>query len=91
MKILICDDSAVARKLITRSIVQDTSLHLLEAQDGHEALKILAEQNIDVLFLDLTMPVMDGFEVLESCLLVNTKPKLSSFRVMSSKRLNNAA
>ncbi|AQM66994.1 response regulator [Vibrio campbellii] len=66
MKILICDDSAVARKLITRSIVQDTSLHLLEAQDGHEALKILAEQNIDVLFLDLTMPVMDGFEVLES-------------------------
>ncbi|EMH3445796.1 response regulator [Vibrio harveyi] len=66
MKILICDDSAVARKLITRSIVQDASLHLLEAQDGHEALKILAEQNIDVLFLDLTMPVMDGFEVLES-------------------------
>ena len=48
MKILICDDSAVARKLISRSIVQDTSLHLLEAQDGHEALKILAEQNIDV-------------------------------------------
>ena len=65
MKILICDDSAVARKLITRSIVQDTSLHLLEAQDGHEALKILTEQNIDVLFLDLTMPVMDGYETLE--------------------------
>ncbi|GAK20241.1 chemotaxis protein CheC [Vibrio sp. JCM 19052] len=41
-------------------------MHLLEAQDGHEALKILAEQNIDVLFLDLTMPIMDGFEVLES-------------------------
>ncbi|PFG56099.1 chemotaxis response regulator CheB [Vibrio sp. ES.051] len=66
MKILICDDSAVARKLIARSIVQDTSLHLLEAQDGHEALNILAEQNIDILFLDLTMPMMDGFEVLES-------------------------
>ncbi|YCO05291.1 response regulator [Vibrio sp. VNB-15] len=66
MKILICDDSAVARKLISRSIVQDTSLHLIEAQDGYEALKILAEQNIDVLFLDLTMPILDGFEVLES-------------------------
>ncbi|MCV5887273.1 response regulator, partial [Escherichia coli] len=65
MKILICDDSAVARKLIARTIVQDTSLHLIEAQDGNEALKILAEQNIDVLFLDLTMPIMDGFEVLE--------------------------
>lgn len=61
MKILICDDSAVARKLIARSIVQDTSLHLIEAQDGYEALNILAEQNIDILFLDLTMPIMDGF------------------------------
>lgn len=66
MKILICDDSAVARKLISRSIVRETSLHLIEAQDGYEALTILAEQNIDVLFLDLTMPIMDGFEVLES-------------------------
>lgn len=66
MKILICDDSAVARKLIARSIVQDTSLHLIEAQDGYEALNILAEQNMDILFLDLTMPIMDGFEVLES-------------------------
>ncbi|WP_104035330.1 response regulator [Vibrio jasicida] len=66
MKILICDDSAVARKLISRSIVHETSLHLIEAQDGYEALTILAEQNIDVLFLDLTMPIMDGFEVLES-------------------------
>jgi len=73
MKILICDDSAVARKLIARSIVQDTSLYLIEARDGHEALNILAEKNIDILFLDLTMPMMDGFEVLES-LPVNQYP-----------------
>ncbi|MGR5131741.1 response regulator [Vibrio alfacsensis] len=66
MKILICDDSAVARKLISRSFMKDASLHLLEAQDGNEALQILTEQNIDVLFLDLTMPVMGGFEVLKS-------------------------
>ncbi|MGR5239031.1 response regulator [Vibrio alfacsensis] len=66
MKILICDDSAIARKLISRSIMQDASLHLSEAQDGYEALQILAEQNIDVLFLDLTMPIMGGFEVLKS-------------------------
>ncbi|MBE4609416.1 response regulator [Vibrio navarrensis] len=66
MKILICDDSAVARKSISRSIVCDSSVHLLEAQDGYEALQIMMEQNIDVLFLDLTMPVMDGFELLAS-------------------------
>ncbi|MGP8304964.1 response regulator [Vibrio sp. YIC-376] len=66
MKILICDDSAIARKLIIRTIVQSTSLQLIEAQDGYEALRILEEQNIDILFLDLTMPIMDGFEVLKS-------------------------
>ncbi|MGR5211287.1 response regulator [Vibrio rotiferianus] len=66
MKILICDDSAVARKLVIRSILQEPALQLIEAQDGYEALQIMMEQNIDVMFLDLTMPVMDGFELLES-------------------------
>lgn len=66
MKILICDDSAIARKLIIRTIVQSTSLQLIEARDGYEALRIIEEQNIDILFLDLTMPIMDGFEVLKS-------------------------
>lgn len=64
MKILICDDSAVARKSISRSIVCDSSIHVLEAQDGYEALQIMMEKNIDLLFLDLTMPIMDGFELL---------------------------
>ncbi|HAS6349467.1 response regulator [Vibrio sp. IRLE0018] len=64
MKILICDDSAFARKSISRSIVCDNSIHILEAQDGYEALQMMMEQNIDLLFLDLTMPIMDGFELL---------------------------
>ncbi|MDF2152172.1 response regulator [Vibrio sp. CAU 1672] len=76
MKILICDDSAVARKLISRSILQDSSLHLLEAQDGYEALQIMTEQNVDVLFLDLTMPVMDGFELLEALPVSNYPTKV---------------
>lgn len=64
MKILICDDSAVARKSIARSICQSAQHTICFAQDGREALSIISEQNIDILFLDLTMPVMDGFEVL---------------------------
>ncbi len=64
MKVLVCDDSIVARKAIVRSIVAEPNLTIVEASDGLEAIQILKEQNIDVLFLDLTMPVMDGFEVL---------------------------
>ncbi|MEF1309101.1 response regulator [Vibrio mytili] len=66
MKLLICDDSTIARKLIARSIVRNSSMSLIEAHDGYEALNILKEQNIDILFLDLTMPIMDGFEVLKA-------------------------
>ncbi|USD66591.1 response regulator [Vibrio sp. SCSIO 43136] len=64
MKVLICDDSALARKSLARSITQWEGLHILLAEDGREALSILSEQNIDVMFLDLNMPVMDGYEVL---------------------------
>jgi len=66
MKVLICDDSALARKSLARCIAEWEHLKILFAEDGHEALAILAEQNIDVLFLDLTMPVMDGYEVLDA-------------------------
>ncbi len=76
MKILICDDSAIARKLIIRTIVPSASLHLIEAHDGNEALKIMQEQDIDILFLDLTMPVMDGFEVLKSLPVSNYQTKI---------------
>lgn len=64
MKVLICDDSALARKSLSRCIAELEHLNIQYAEDGNEALAILVEQNIDVLFLDLTMPIMDGYEVL---------------------------
>ena len=76
MKILICDDSAVARKSIARTILPINGLQLLEAQDGFEALRVLKEHDIDILFLDLTMPIMSGFEVLESMPLNNYETRV---------------
>ncbi|MGF1748930.1 MULTISPECIES: response regulator [Vibrio] len=64
MQILICDDSSVARKSLERSIVAPENSHIIFAEDGYQALDILREGNIDLMFLDLTMPKMDGFEVL---------------------------
>lgn len=65
MKILVCDDSKIARKAILSNI--DTqAITLYQAENGKSALERLASEPIDVLFLDLTMPVMDGFEVLAS-------------------------
>ena len=62
--ILVVDDSSTDRAIIS-SMLSD--YNILTATNGREALELL-EQNpgIDVLVLDLYMPVMDGFEVLEA-------------------------
>ncbi|EGA63740.1 response regulator [Vibrio brasiliensis] len=66
MNILVCDDSLIARKSIISRISPSDSLQIFQAENGKSALETMTKQNIDLLFLDLTMPVMDGFEVLAS-------------------------
>lgn len=64
--IIICDDSAMARKQLARSLPADLDAHITFATNGEEALAALAQGLGELLFLDLTMPVMDGFETLEA-------------------------
>ncbi|MDD9195028.1 response regulator [Aliivibrio sp. S3MY1] len=65
MNILICDDSSIARKMLSSHIMLTSEITLHYAEDGAQCLAILKQHSIDVLFLDLTMPVLDGFDVLE--------------------------
>jgi two-component system chemotaxis response regulator CheY len=63
--LLIIDDSAVTRKVVRRVIAM-TGLELnevFEAQDGIEALTILHEHWVDLVFVDLNMPRMSGSEL----------------------------
>jgi signal transduction histidine kinase/DNA-binding LacI/PurR family transcriptional regulator/AraC-like DNA-binding protein len=64
--ILIVDNEPNTLELHTR-IVQSHSLsnRVLQARNGQEALDTLEHENIDLVLLDLQMPEMDGFEVLE--------------------------
>ncbi|MGY5538085.1 response regulator [Vibrio brasiliensis] len=66
MNILVCDDSLIARKSIISRIAPSDTIQIFQSENGKAALEIMSNQNIDLLFLDLTMPVMDGFEVLAS-------------------------
>lgn len=64
--ILLVDDSSVMRKLVTRAIRQ-TGLDVevvAEAGNGKEALDVLGQQQIDLVFCDWNMPVMNGLEFL---------------------------
>jgi len=63
--VLICDDSNMARKQVLRSIPEQWKDSVQLATNGAEALKILRGGGIDVLFLDLTMPGIDGVGVLQ--------------------------
>ena len=62
--VLICDDSNLARKQLARILPEEWQSKLFFAGHGAEALDTLKQQHIDWLFLDLNMPVMDGYEVL---------------------------
>ncbi len=62
--VLICDDSNLARKQLARILPQEWQNQLYFAGHGGEALEILQKHTVDWLFLDLNMPIMDGYQVL---------------------------
>ena len=59
-KILICDDSILARKQIKDVIATLGSPTLFEASDGQTAIDIYKEHKPDMVFLDIVMPKKDG-------------------------------
>jgi len=67
IRALIADDEALARKLIRRMLKDDRDIEIVgECSNGKEAVAIIRKQKPDVVFLDVQMPEMDGFAVLES-------------------------
>ncbi|HSX70383.1 MAG TPA: response regulator, partial [Pseudomonas sp.] len=62
--LLVCDDSAMARKQLLRALPADWPVEISQATNGAEALQRIREGGIDLLLLDLTMPVLDGYGVL---------------------------
>lgn len=65
IKLTIADDSKMSRKSIIRALPEGWDVEIHEAQNGKEALKNYVDGLADVMFLDLTMPELDGFGVLE--------------------------
>jgi CheY-like chemotaxis protein len=63
--VLICDDSSLARKQMARALPGGWDISVSFANNGHEALDAIRAGKGDILFLDLNMPVMDGYEVLQ--------------------------
>jgi chemotaxis protein CheY-P-specific phosphatase CheC len=65
ISILICDDSALARKQLARVIPSSWGATIEFAHHGWDAISKLEVTSYDLLFLDLTMPELDGYGTLE--------------------------
>ena len=63
--ILICDDSSFARRQMARSIPDDWDVSITFAENGAEGLEVIRSGKADLTFLDLNMPVMDGYETMQ--------------------------
>ena len=66
IKVLIIDDEKLARELIRSIIVEMRDIEIIgEASNGEEAVKAIRKYRPDLIFLDIQMPGMSGFNVLE--------------------------
>jgi two-component system chemotaxis response regulator CheB len=67
VRVLVVEDSVVQRKILTMALEGKPGVEVVgHASDGVQALERIAEGGVDVLTLDLEMPVMGGLEVLEN-------------------------
>ncbi|MFL6675066.1 MAG: LytR/AlgR family response regulator transcription factor [Massilia sp.] len=66
MRVLIVDDEHLARAVLREHLAEHPGIEILgECANGFEAVKAIAELEPDLVFLDIQMPRLDGFEVAE--------------------------
>src|ERR1700678_2593324 len=66
IRAVIVDDEELARQVLREFLGAHPEIELVaECPNGFEAVKSVTELNPDLLFLDIQMPKLDGFEVLE--------------------------
>ena len=75
--VLVVDDEPMVRDL-TAKILEGTGLTVMTAVDGHDAIRVFTQHSdeIRVVLLDLTMPGMDGIEVLQQITKINARVKV---------------
>ena len=79
--VALVDDSPDARRLIRRILQSQGNFAIHEAENGIQALRLIEKEHPDLIILDLMMPEMDGFAVLDA---LKAKPETASIPVIVS-------
>lgn len=81
-KILIVDDEVHIRMLLEQTLEEleeDFGIEILSAQNGEEGLALIKSQQPDVVFLDIMMPKLNGYEV---CQRVKDDPSITDIGIV---------
>jgi CheY-like chemotaxis protein len=78
-RVLVADDNPAARELVSETL-RDLVSALMEAANGREALQKIREARPDLVLLDIQMPEMDGYQVLDE---IRRDPSLRNLRVVA--------
>ena len=83
LKVMVIDDSKTIRRS-AETLLKKAGCEVLTAENGFEALPIINTQHPDILFIDIMMPRLDGYQ---TCSLVKSNPKFSDIPIvmLSSK------
>jgi class 3 adenylate cyclase len=77
--LLLVDDNEDNRYILLQRLRREGYHHILQAADGVEAMELLTAGGIDLVLLDVLMPRMDGYQVLEQ---IRRDPRLSNIPVI---------
>ena len=83
LKVMVIDDSKTIRRT-AETLLQREGCEVITAVDGFEALSKIAETNPDIVFVDIMMPRLDGYQ---TCALIKNNPEYANTPVimLSSK------
>jgi len=77
-KVLIIDDSQTIRRS-AENMLSAEGVEILTAEDGFQALSIIAEENPSLIFIDIVMPKLDGYQ---ACAIIKNNPEFQHIPVI---------
>ena len=79
-KVLIVEDDVTMREIVVHKLSTE-GFNVVEASDGKQAIEIWKKEKPDIVLLDLMLPEMDGFQILE-IIRKNTDPQIANASVI---------
>ena len=86
-RVLVVEDNVVKRK-VARATLKGFGIEVLEAENGSLALQVLARERVDLVFMDVHMPVMDGLEATRRIRLAEAAGELAGRRPIVAMTAN---